>query len=94
MFLYIKVHLGQNPDFKALKDAGEEEPDEKWTREFWQELIQEKVSYLPDSMPSRRTDNSSIDFDYTSLVLRSCSWTWGREEKRARCCLFPFSFLV
>ena len=43
MFLYIKVHLGQNPDFKALKDASQEEPDEKWTREFWQELIQEKV---------------------------------------------------
>ncbi|KAK7451736.1 hypothetical protein VKT23_012415 [Stygiomarasmius scandens] len=47
MFLYIKVHLGQNPDFKALKDAGEEEPDEKWTREFWQELIQEKILVTP-----------------------------------------------
>ncbi|THU90949.1 PLP-dependent transferase [Dendrothele bispora CBS 962.96] len=50
MFLYIKLYLSQNPKFRALRNAAEnqdEEANEKWTREFWKDLIQEKILLTP-----------------------------------------------
>jgi len=47
MFMWLKLDLTQNAEYKSYVQQGFEDPEAAWTQSFWKQMIEEKVAFNP-----------------------------------------------